>query len=1629
MNRIRSIVIALAALLLAAPAHAQVSFRAAAQSVGTAGGIAFRASAQAGAASGVLTLTINVPAGTVQNDVMVAAIGVRPNTATVTAPSGWTLVRRINSTAGNSNSLLVYTRVAGAGEPANYAWGFSSSTGSTGGILSFSGVDTASPVDVENGQPTPNGLTHTAPSVNTTVANTMLVTGHTYSSAGTWTPPGGMTERVDVQGGGLQSTEINHVLQAATGATGTKSATASTDADGGNAHILALRPAGPGLTINRPAGTIQDDVMVASVAVRPSTVTITAPSGWTLERRTNNGAGTTNSLATYWKVAGAAEPASYTWGLSSNTGAVGGIQSFSGVDTASVVDVENGQTTASSTSHATPSVTTTVANAMLVTSHGYSSSGTWTPPAGMTEGFEVASLAPDNGAGISMSGNYALQAAAGASGTKTATATAAADTGNAHILALRPAVTVIGLVSATLVCGTPNQVEVLFSAPVTAATAQNIANYALDGGLAISSAVLGTDARIVTLTTTPDLQSQLYTLTVNNVAGVAGGTVAPGSQTTFFAEGGYLSGLLGSYFANMTLAGSPAGQRIDGPLDFDWGAGTPGVPGVGADNFSVRWVGFVTPSVSGSYTFRTRSDDGVRLYIDGVLVIDNWTDHGPTNDDSAPIALNAGQRYTVTMEYYENGGGAVAQLSWSGPATGGFQFIPRSNLSHFCGLPRPVAFYKMDEAGWAGAGDVADSSGNGLNGTAVGGAIAVPARVCNGAQLDGVARYLEVADDNLLDMAGSFTVTAWINANALGAALKTIVSKDENFEFHLDNAGQINWWWQDSGGTAQTFTTTGAAIVPGNWVHVAVVYAPGSQVIYIDGVSRGTATFAGGLLNNADPLQIGADQYPGQPARVFDGLIDEVRVYGQALTQADIALIIADTRPCAVTLSHYEVAYPNGATGVTCEPSDVLITAHDASHSAVVPPASTSLSFSTSTGTGTWQAGTVAGSGTWTPSGANNGLATYIWPGGETSVRVRLRQTTAATININLVDSGARVESVTEDPSIAFVDTGFLFAAAPGGAAATIANQVAGTSSGTYYLRAVRTSTTTQACEAALQGPNTVNFGYECNNPTTCAASNLMSVDGGTPTTIARNDNGSVSAYASVPMTFDANGNAPFTFNFLDVGQATLHAAKDVSGASLAGASSAFVARPAGFSVTGIQTTVGGVPNPGAADAAGAAFIKAGEDITLTVNALNSLGNLTPNYGRETAPEGARLEQALVAGLGLTANPALGNGTVAGGAFTAGAATVSNVTWGEVGIIRLTPRVADGNYLGAGDVVGTQTGNVGRFTPFDFNASANSPSFTTGCAAGSFTYVGQPFVYGTAPVLTVTARNKAGVTTQNYKGTAPAASAFFKLTNATLTPNSQAARYSAASGTLDTAALPGVGSDPAIADNGNGTATLTFSSTGGIAFDRTVPVAPFDADVALSINVIDADNVAFAGNPAAFGAASAGSGIGFSAGKVQRFGRLLLQNAYGPVTLAVRVPMQIQYWSGAGFTRNTDDACTTLNREHIALSGYTLGLAACETAVVEASVAFSGGQATLTLAAAGAGNTGSVLLTPVLGALGAEMYCPAQGGAQAAASSAGRAYLQGKWTGAAWDENPAARAAFGLYGSQPKNFIFFRENY
>jgi len=108
-------------------------------------------------------------------------------------------------------------------------------------------------------------------------------------------------------------------------------------------------------------------------------------------------------------------------------------------------------------------------------------------------------------------------------------------------------------------------------------------------------------------------------------------------------------------------------SRMDQSINFDWSTGSPG-GAVPADKFSVRWTGTIHPKYSEIYTFKTVTDDGVRLSIDGVLIIDNWNDHSvSTNTCTMSFPFTAGQSHAVQMDYYENATNAVAKLCWSSP--------------------------------------------------------------------------------------------------------------------------------------------------------------------------------------------------------------------------------------------------------------------------------------------------------------------------------------------------------------------------------------------------------------------------------------------------------------------------------------------------------------------------------------------------------------------------------------------------------------------------------------------------------------------------------------------------------------------------------------------------------------------------------------------------------------------------------------------------------------------------------------------------------------------------------------------------------------------------------------------------
>ena len=123
-------------------------------------------------------------------------------------------------------------------------------------------------------------------------------------------------------------------------------------------------------------------------------------------------------------------------------------------------------------------------------------------------------------------------------------------------------------------------------------------------------------------------------------------------------------GLKGEYFANVDLAGAPILTRIDATVDFEWGDGSP-APTLPQDNFSVRWSGTLHVPAAGQYMLRTVSDDGVRLYIDGKLLIDDWTNHAAETRECV-VNMEPGREYPVRLEYFERGGGAVVRFGWSG---------------------------------------------------------------------------------------------------------------------------------------------------------------------------------------------------------------------------------------------------------------------------------------------------------------------------------------------------------------------------------------------------------------------------------------------------------------------------------------------------------------------------------------------------------------------------------------------------------------------------------------------------------------------------------------------------------------------------------------------------------------------------------------------------------------------------------------------------------------------------------------------------------------------------------------------------------------------------------------------------
>jgi len=129
-------------------------------------------------------------------------------------------------------------------------------------------------------------------------------------------------------------------------------------------------------------------------------------------------------------------------------------------------------------------------------------------------------------------------------------------------------------------------------------------------------------------------------------------------------EDGKNKGLTAEYFANSELQGTPK-TRIDDCINFNPTQQAPDpIMSVGAK--SMRWTGILTPKISGKYKIAINTDDGVRLYIDNKLMVDSWINRANTRD-VIEINLEADKAYKIKVEYFDNGGGAIAQLRWKTP--------------------------------------------------------------------------------------------------------------------------------------------------------------------------------------------------------------------------------------------------------------------------------------------------------------------------------------------------------------------------------------------------------------------------------------------------------------------------------------------------------------------------------------------------------------------------------------------------------------------------------------------------------------------------------------------------------------------------------------------------------------------------------------------------------------------------------------------------------------------------------------------------------------------------------------------------------------------------------------------------
>jgi len=795
-----------------------------------------------------------------------------------------------------------------------------------------------------------------------------------------------------------------------------------------------------------------------------------------------------------------------------------------------------------------------------------------------------------------------------------------------------------------------------------------------------------------------------------------------------------------------------------------------------------------------------------------------------------------------------------------------------------CGLT-PVAEYHFDETSWDGsAGDAKDSSSNNLHLTSYNAItdnsspiISGSPGFCRYGEFNGTNAYVQLDTDNsLISLASELSVTAWINPDTLptGTNLKAIVSKDENYEFHLTSSGEIFWWW---GGGTKELTTSGANITPDTWYHLAITYKDGQQKIYIDGVEKATLSRTGNLTLNNDSFQVGQDQ--GFSGRYFDGSIDEVRIFDRYLTQADVNTIKNDTRTCLASVDHYRLELIDN-TGLTCEAETMSLKACENASCSSVYNGSAIVDLSPNIG--------------WLDN-INSSVTDGIFNLTSGSADIKYSQATPATISYALQTATPSADllcytgSTKVNCETVFSDTAFVFTDINGNG---ISDQTSAESFNGIYLKSVEKNTTTGACQTVFDGSKSVDLKLNCLTPGLCSTDDKMKFTSGL-TTIN-------STYTPLSVNFDSANNFLAdlgTLNYRNAGRVSLSAqASSPIGKTVEGSSNEFVVIPKKF-----ELAAEGAPN--ASDANGTVYKKSAEEFNVDIKALNANNEVTDNFiasdiDLNKLTWSYDVQVPAVVDLGKTGT--LSTPTVES-SFTGGEAKYKT-KWSEVGILKLKATLASTGYLNHLATIEGEKNNIGRFVPAQF--TVEDYSVNSACTTGDFTYFSEPFITS----YKVIARNVDGDITKNYQID------FVKETIKYWLENEDIAKYQ--SGNSLAGRLTATSPENTLWDEGK----LTVRSA-PIIFNRSIIEAPYE-NTGLLITIENSEGGVLLGNQdhqqLGVGAKPA---FQLNPGDLKfRYGRLALHDSYGSEYDAMQIPMRVEYFDGISFVLNIADSCTSYSK-------------------------------------------------------------------------------------------------------------------